>query len=216
MNIELDEIKNSISNLGLNRYHLGCGTVILKGWLNIGHWQHLDAGGLYKNPTGIEDTILLNHDLTAGIPANDSTLDAVYHAHMLEHLSYLDGISFLSEIYRVLKPNAIHRIVVPDLHAFALAYLQKNSILLQKYKDEALTANKEIYHTNGSIFMGMLHNHGHKMGWDYETLEFCLQRAGFVDIKQTLYQESIMSDITQIEPYSPVRALESLCVECRK
>ena len=54
---------------------------------------------------------------------------------MFEYLSYLEGISFLSEIYRTLKPNAIHGIVVPDLRAFALVYLQDNSFLLQKYKE---------------------------------------------------------------------------------
>ena len=83
---------------------------------------------------------------------------------MFEYLSYLEGISFLSEIYRTLKPNAIHGIVVPDLRAFALVYLQDNSFLLQKNKEKALTAKKENYHTNAIIFMEMLHNHGHKMG----------------------------------------------------
>ncbi len=215
-NINPNNILESISTLGLNRYHLGCGTIILRDWLNIGYWQHLEPFGLYKDPTGIANTFMLNHDLTSGIPASNNSLDAVYHAHMLEHLSYTDGISFLNEVYRVLKPGAIHRIVVPDLRAFVMAYLDNSSILLKKYKEEALSNNSEIYETNGSIFMGMLHNHGHKMGWDYETLEFCLKRSGFSDIRQTLYQESSMADIVHMEPYSPLRALESLCIECRK
>jgi hypothetical protein len=31
-----------------------------------------------------------------------------------------------------------------------------------------------------------------------------------------MFQESILSDIQDIEPYAPLRAAESLCVECIK
>ena len=64
--------------------------------------------------------------------------------------------------------------------------------------------------------MGMLHNHGHKMGWDFDTLEFFLKDAGFKDIQRTYYQESKIEKIEELEPINLGRALESLCVECVK
>lgn len=204
--------KEKQNELTIKKYHLGCGTTFLKNWINIGYWSHLENGGLFN----IDGAILLNHDLRLGIPAEDSSLEAVYHSHLLEHLNYKEGLSFIAEIHRVMQPNGLHRIIIPDLEAYAKAYLSKDSILLEKYREHILKNDHEIYKTPASIFMGMLHNHEHKWGWDWETIKWALERQGFKDIKRTLFQESEFEDIENMEPYSPVRCLESLCVECRK
>ena len=64
--------------------------------------------------------------------------------------------------------------------------------------------------------MGMLHNHEHKMGYDFDTLKWVLERAGFERIRRTLVQDSDLADIAEVEPYVPIKAMESLCVECYK
>ena len=64
--------------------------------------------------------------------------------------------------------------------------------------------------------MGMLHNHGHKYGYDFKTLKWVLEYAGFKDVRQTLFQESDLAEIKEMEPYDPLRTMESLCVECYK
>jgi hypothetical protein len=64
--------------------------------------------------------------------------------------------------------------------------------------------------------MGMLHNHGHKCGYDFEMLKLAMERAGFSRIRKTLFQESDLPEIKEIEPYIPIKAMESLCVECYK
>lgn len=53
-------------------------------------------------------------DLRRGIPFQSESVDIVYHSHFLEHLSYEDAPGFLAEVKRVLKPDGIHRIVVPN------------------------------------------------------------------------------------------------------
>lgn len=200
----------------LTRFHLGCGTIFLRGWLNVGYWNHLEQGGLYANPNQVEGTILLNHDLRLGIPAAPGSLDAIYHSHLLEHLTYQDGLDFLQRCYDALKPGGIHRLIMPDLEAFAKAYVSNDSLLLEKYKEHVLSDGPDIYQTKASIFMGMLHNHGHMCGYDWETLNWALRRIGFSRIRRTLFQESDLPDIKDIEEYSPLRCLESLCVECYK
>lgn len=200
----------------ITRFHLGCGTVFLRGWLNIGYWSHLQQGGLYANPNQVEGTILLNHDLRLGIPAAPGSLDAVYHSHLLEHLTYPEGLEFLQRCYDALKPGGIHRLLMPDLEAFAKAYVSNDSLLLDKYKEHVLSDGPDIYQTKAAVFMGMLHNHGHQCGYDWETLKWALERIGFRKIRRTLFQESDLPDIKEIEVYSPLRALESLCVECYK
>jgi ubiquinone/menaquinone biosynthesis C-methylase UbiE len=199
-----------------NKFHLGCGIIFLKNYLNIGYWTNLEQNKLYEHPNGVQDTVLLNFDLTNGIPASDNSLDVVYHSHMLEHLTNTEGIQFLKECNRVLKPGAFMRLLVPDLGAFSKKYIEKDDFFFDAYRKEALANDIVLYPTRGAVFMGMLHNHGHKMGYDFETICHILNQIGFTDIRKTMFQESQLSDIKDIEPYAPLRAAESLCVECVK
>ncbi len=202
-------------NLSKNfkKYNLGCGTDLHADFLNIGYWTHLEQDGIYKDLNGTQNTYMLNHDLNKGIPAHDNSLELVYHSHMLEHLSFLEGIAFTKECFRVLQPGGMMRILVPDLELWTKAYLSKDDFFLEEYRK---CLDSSIYVTPAAIFMGMLHNHGHKMGYDFETLKWVLQTAGFYKIKKTLYSDSAMENIETIEYRRPDRAMESLCVECYK
>ena len=62
-------------------------------------------------------------DLRKGIPFPDSSVDVVYHSHLLEHLPHQEGAFLIREGYRVLRPGGVLRIVVPDLEGIARAYL---------------------------------------------------------------------------------------------
>lgn len=70
----------------------------------------------------LSDNILV-HDLSRGLPFDDGSVDAVYHSHLLEHIDHDAAEGFLREIQRVLKPNGIQRIVVPDFEEGARNYL---------------------------------------------------------------------------------------------
>jgi predicted SAM-dependent methyltransferase len=91
--------------------NVGCGTHYHKDWVNI----DINADG----------SDVINFDIKKGLPFENKEFDAVYSSHMLEHLSQSDGISFLREMYRVLKPGGVIRIVVPDLEAICRKYLEK-------------------------------------------------------------------------------------------
>jgi predicted SAM-dependent methyltransferase len=198
------------------KFHLGCGTIFIKDYLNIGWWEHLGKDTLYAAPNGVEGAVLYNHDLVEGIPAADNSLDVVYHSHMLEHLSYAEGIDFIAACYRVLKPGGILRVLVPDLGLWCANYVADNQFFFDEYRRGGLKDDKELYPTKGAIFMGMLHNHGHKMGYDFDTLAHLLARTGFERIRRTMVQDSDLEDIATVEPYFPLKALETLCVECYK
>jgi predicted SAM-dependent methyltransferase len=89
--------------------NLGCGKRFHPSWVNINF-----------NSTG-EGVIA--HDLSKGIPFPDASFDVVYHSHLLEHFSQAAGKLFLQECYRVLRPQGILRVVVPDLEQIARTYL---------------------------------------------------------------------------------------------
>ena len=70
----------------------------------------------------IPDNILV-HDLSQGIPFPDSSVDAVYHSHFLEHLDKDLIPGFFKEVQRVLKKGGLQRIVVPDFESLSRSYL---------------------------------------------------------------------------------------------
>lgn len=90
--------------------NVGCGRCIHAAWTNI---------DLVSAVPGV-----ISHDLRTGLPFDDNEFDAVYHSHVLEHLTPVDASTMLRECLRVLKPKGVLRVVVPDLEGIARAYLR--------------------------------------------------------------------------------------------
>ena len=94
----------------MNLLNLGCGNTFHKDWINIdfvSNSEHVQA-----------------HNLLDGIPFESQSMDVIYHSHVLEHFSKTDGVKFINECFRVLKPQGVIRIAVPDLETIAKEYLK--------------------------------------------------------------------------------------------
>lgn len=89
--------------------NLGCGSAFHPDWTNLDFAPH---------PPHV-----LGYDLRHGAPFPDGLFDAVYHSHVLEHMSRQGAPDFLRECLRVLRPGGILRVAVPDLESIARAYL---------------------------------------------------------------------------------------------
>lgn len=89
--------------------NLGCGTRYHPAWTNVDFTP--------------ADTHVIAADVAKGIPFPDRSFDVVYHSHLLEHLPKPAAREFLKECYRVLRPEGILRIAVPDLEAIVHHYL---------------------------------------------------------------------------------------------
>src|SRR5579871_2098668 len=103
----------------LKMLNVGCGSYFDRRWTNI---------DIYSTSPEV-----IQHDITQGLPFSDRSFDVVYHSHILEHLDRESGASLMRECYRVLKPNGILRVVVPDLEFSCKLYLQSLEAVL---KDE--------------------------------------------------------------------------------
>ncbi len=102
----------SRTNLRVMNKHmlnLGCGNRFHPDWVNI-NFSSTDEG-------------VIAADLSKGIPFPDESFDMVYHSHLLEHFSKTDAPGFVGECNRVLRPEGIVRVVVPDLETIARQYL---------------------------------------------------------------------------------------------
>lgn len=93
------------------RLHLGCGSEVKSGWINV------DLSNT-RNPK----VLVLNCATKWVFPAN--YFYAVYSCHMLEHLSECLADKLLKNIFLSLRPGGIFRVCVPDLEYNAALYLQ--------------------------------------------------------------------------------------------
>lgn len=93
----------------MNLLNLGCGDRIHPDWTNVNFTSN--------SPN------IISYDLTQGIPFRGSTFAVVYHSHLLEHFSRPQATRFLQDCYRVLRPQGILRIAVPDLEKIARSYI---------------------------------------------------------------------------------------------
>ena len=132
-------------------------------------------------------------DVVKGLPEQPDSCDAVYCSHILEHLAYEDFLTALKNTYKILKPGGTFRGVVPDLKAAVQDYifdfdtteapaneLMRNTMLGVENRPKSLSSNLK----------GMYGNSKHMWMWDYKSLEYELQKAGFVNIRPCTFGDS--------------------------
>lgn len=116
----------------LKRVNIGCGQTPTPEWLNydnslsvrLARYPLLVAvierlGLLGEGSKGFvsfaRNSNIVWADGTKRIPLPDNSAEVLYTSHMLEHLDRAEARLFLQEAHRVLAPNGIIRIAVPDL-----------------------------------------------------------------------------------------------------
>jgi ubiquinone/menaquinone biosynthesis C-methylase UbiE len=83
------------------RLHLGCGTDIRQGWIN------LDARKL----PGVDVAADLDDCRNTPLPFPDNSINEFFGSHVLEHLR--DTLSFMQELHRIARPDAVAVFRVP-------------------------------------------------------------------------------------------------------
>jgi predicted SAM-dependent methyltransferase len=94
--------------LELRRLNWGCGRHPQPGWINS------DA----KEGAGID----LSCDIRDGLPLENDSIDYAVSIHALPELPYPDLVPTLVELRRVLKPDGVLRLGLPDLERAIDAY----------------------------------------------------------------------------------------------
>lgn len=97
-------------NIKLPYLNLGCGNNFHASWTNV---DFLSCS-----------SDVIPHNLLHGIPFENESFEVVYHSHVLEHFAKEDAQKFIKECYRVLKPNGIIRIAIPDLEQIVINYIK--------------------------------------------------------------------------------------------
>lgn len=159
------------------KLHLGCGSRIVEGWLNV---------DVQKSEW---DT-----DLASGsLPWASNSFMSIASQHVIEHLEFeSELVPLMSELYRVCKPGAEIWLSCPDLKRICESY---STDLGRKLLDDRITRfpgfvfyypDTPIQHIINDLF----HQRGeHKNLFDFGLLQWMVEKAGFVHCRQVLEQE---------------------------
>jgi SAM-dependent methyltransferase len=179
-------LMQQLQRLGINQHsqnlqlHIGSGPYVLDGWINMDVF-----------PAQLSTNVLW------GLPFSDGQCRYVFLSHLLEHLFYpTDAMSLLEDIYRILMPGGVVRIVVPDIAQCIRAYQENNMAFFQQRFEhwgagDGHTTRLEHFlaYAGAGPDPAWLFE-AHKFGFDFETLERALQRAGFKNIQHSQFMAS--------------------------
>ncbi|MFA6636943.1 MAG: methyltransferase domain-containing protein [Candidatus Omnitrophota bacterium] len=156
------------------KLHVGCGENNINGWINA---------DLQSNIADIE------LDARKTFPFRKNSISYIYNEHFIEHLTKNEGVFFLSECYRILKPNGILRISTPNLRWLAMRYLNKELIAIGGWKPKSPC----------DMFNEAMKLWGHQYVYDEDQLTFALMNAGFKNVYPCKYKESKDKNLDSIE-----------------
>lgn len=206
--------------------------------------KFLEIGGNFKRSAewdvynGVRVRGGVVHDMTSlPIPGiEDETYDGVYSEHFLEHLTKTDGINFLKEMYRVMKPGAVIRTVWPSMDFVDMLNSEEDHsnnsfvVMYNKYiLDRENPFRHPYYRSMHSLeqinsmskqkkaALRLLHQEGeHKHLWYKQELINTLHELGFLEAKEKPYRKSRIEQFDNIEKNDPMRTLHSTVVEAIK
>jgi predicted SAM-dependent methyltransferase len=154
--------------------------------LHIGpgpQWRKPNPSWLTVDVDPSRADIVVNFNSFDRFPLGEATVDAIYASHVFEHISIYRCPRVLADCYRVLTPNGVLRIVVPDVAKSVEQYVAGNDRfpLFERRRSRAADAYGEAY----TLFECMKEEDllgeqlAHQNAWDFESLRVALMRAGF-------------------------------------
>lgn len=171
-----------LSGDGKVKLNIGCfQTMYHYGWVNI----DIHDLGQWANSYGYK---FQRADVREGLPYDTASVDLIMLCHMLEHLTYDEGLAFLRECRRIIKPNGVIRIIVPD------ANLLNNELTNLSDFDEINEGCANAETIEGKRW-ALLHA-GHSAAYDDETLRAIALKAGF-DYRLTSFRQCISKQMLQ-------------------
>jgi SAM-dependent methyltransferase len=154
------------NSLGVN-VHLGCGSI------NHPHFINVD-GSYYPH-------VHFQRSLTDLSCFATGSVDFLYASHCLEHFPYEYTAAIMAEWFRVLRPDGVVRVAVPDFDALVDIYLESNRDI-----DSIL-----VYLMGGQGFKYNIHF----TQFTRKSLTHALRTAGFRDIRPWVPGQDALSSM---------------------
>ena len=200
----------------------GCGSSTAEGWLNFDSSPTLRVenfpliGYVYSLRGRRFPRNAVYGDIVKGLPLPHGSCAAIYSSHVLEHLSLTDCRRALQNTFALLRPGGVFRLIVPNLAASIKAYLE----------DTSETAAEEFMRYTGlgverrprdlvSVLRELIGGSRHLWMWDYNSMRFELETAGFSNIRPCTLGDSSDPMFKSVENEGRY-AYDALAIECIK
>ncbi|MDX2104116.1 MAG: methyltransferase domain-containing protein [Alphaproteobacteria bacterium] len=162
-------IQHYLSTAEVPRLHLGCGPVLLEGWLNA------DIAPAHASVVAM--------DATRPLPLPDGALARVFSEHMIEHLDLPSAVALLGELRRCLAPGGRVRIATPDLRQITRLVTPPLDAEAAHY---VAVSCRGAGVTGAAVHPGiaanlLIYGHGHRCLFDESLLAAVLIDRGFVN-----------------------------------
>jgi predicted SAM-dependent methyltransferase len=180
-------VSNYFEREHIRKLHIGCGGVVLGGWLN---------SDLMPKISGV-----MHLDATKVFPFESNQFTYVFSQHMIEHISHPHGQHMLNECHRVLMPGGKIRISTPDIRFLIDLYRSQKSDVQQRYIE--WSSNRHIkgapYYDAVFVVNNYFKDWGHSFIYDEEALRKSFQAAGFTQVVKRELDESDEEVFRKIE-----------------
>ena len=213
----------------MKRANIGCGETPTIGWLNFDNSMSIRLSSYPALCKILRKTRLINSaqwarikfcqtneigwaNAAKRIPLADDSVEVLYSSHMLEHLDRVEAKRFLDEARRVLTPDGIIRLAVPDIKTLVQKYVDDgdaDSFVQSAYM--CIPRPRSISERLSILLVGTRHHQ-----WMYDSRSLCklLVESRFTDVQSV---EAGHTRITNSEPLDLYeRKDESIYVEARK
>jgi predicted SAM-dependent methyltransferase len=187
----------------ISRYHrCGLRKIRRMSWsapikLNLGSGTHCKDGYLNVDMLPGGDLTL---DLRRNLPFESNCCEQIFSEHCIEHFDYPDTVShLLRECLRILKPNGLLRLSVPDTEWPLVDYPKGPAA---DYF-QACKANPSWHPSYCETRLEHINYHfrqrdEHRFAYDEETARKLLKAVGFQDIKRVSFDPSIDSQHREV------------------
>jgi len=192
--------------------------------LQIGAGSNNPAGWLN---TDIEPTAQQAYvDASQHLPFADGSFYYVFGEHVIEHLTYDDGLAFFKEAHRILAPGGKIRMVTPNLMQYISLFNEpdpEHSPRTSHFVARKLEAQDwtKTVDPAGMILNNQMRWFGHQFLYSPRMLRASMEQAGFTNIREYVAGESEdpvlkAADFGPGTEYKDVNAFEAMALEATR
>ncbi len=154
-------------------------------------------------------------DIAVGLDIEENSCDAIYCAHVLEHLSLEDADPLCRIPIRYLRSGGLFRLVVPDFEQQVAGYIaNKNPNALPNFLTYTHLGRTTRAKRPLALIRELFGNSYHLWMWDYKALSHQLSEIGFREIRRCYFGDSRDPAFLSVEHQG--RFEWALAIECTK
>ena len=163
--------------------------------LRLGAARHLDSDWLSLDLFPSRWHVVLV-DARRPFPFPSESVDVIQCEHMIEHITYEDGLRMLDECHRILRKGGLIRVATPDLELVGrlLGPSAADGELLDYVSSSNLSfgtpSEKREPHNAAFAANRLMNGWGHAFVYDEATLRRALEAAGFDQVARVAPGES--------------------------